>query len=618
MQKGCPEKTTKAVTGPFQQGVVAVQKQEGAAAEQSGAVVISRIDQSLILHSDPNTATHTTLYGDGKRKVEWVQGVLGEAEEKHSSSSNKGLSLDPQSNSNHHHHHHHLYQVTSSSRHVEGEQEEERDHSGKHHQEPPSFQQSQLLYGRIGSQHQHPPPQPPPKKRSYFPSLEPTTEHARLREKMGESSHHHSASSSRLGLRNSIGGEIVEVQGGHIVRSTGRKDRHSKVCTAKGPRDRRVRLAAHTAIQFYDVQDRLGYDRPSKAVDWLIKKAKAAIDELAQLPPWHPTNCSAPNAGFEQEEMQKKLEQEQQQHHHHADLVISNISGPSSKRAMTMLGGEDEQQGLHQSGNVNIPNAQNSSFLPPSLDSDAIADTIKSFFPMGASAEVSSSAMQFQNFPTPDLLSRNSGNSQDLKLSLQSFQDPILLHHQPQQHQNSTQHTEQSHSQAQVLLSGTPLGFDGAAGWPEHHQQAAELSRFQRLAPWNSGGDTASGSSGAAAGYLFNSPPAPQPLLQQLLGHNQFFSQRGPLQSSNTPSIRAWMDPSSIAIATADHSQQQQHHHHHPTVVPIYPSSMSRIGFASGVGGFSGFHVPARIQGDEEEHDGYSDKPSSASSDSRH
>ncbi|XP_047963874.1 transcription factor TCP4-like [Salvia hispanica] len=86
------------------------------------------------------------------------------------------------------------------------------------------------------------------------------------------------------------GGEIVEVEGGHIVRGSGGKDRHSKVCTAKGPRDRRVRLAAHTAIQFYDVQDRLGYDRPSKAVDWLIHKAKSAIDRLAHLPPWHPTD----------------------------------------------------------------------------------------------------------------------------------------------------------------------------------------------------------------------------------------------------------------------------------------------------------------------------------------
>ncbi|XP_027929174.1 transcription factor TCP3-like isoform X2 [Vigna unguiculata] len=95
-----------------------------------------------------------------------------------------------------------------------------------------------------------------------------------------------------MGMK-STGGEIVQVQGGHIVRSTGRKDRHSKVYTAKGPRDRRVRLSAHTAIQFYDVQDRLGYDRPSKAVDWLIKKAKNAIDKLAELPPWHPTANAA-------------------------------------------------------------------------------------------------------------------------------------------------------------------------------------------------------------------------------------------------------------------------------------------------------------------------------------
>ncbi|KAJ6852972.1 uncharacterized protein M6B38_252390 [Iris pallida] len=88
-------------------------------------------------------------------------------------------------------------------------------------------------------------------------------------------------------------GKIVPVPGGHIVRSTGRKDRHSKVCTAKGLRDRRVRLSAHTAIEFYDVQDRLGYDRPSMAVDWLMKNAKAAIDELDELPPWLPTADAA-------------------------------------------------------------------------------------------------------------------------------------------------------------------------------------------------------------------------------------------------------------------------------------------------------------------------------------
>ncbi|KAK4420402.1 Transcription factor TCP4 [Sesamum alatum] len=509
----------------------------------------------------------------------------------------KGLSLDPQRNQNPNPHHHHLYQnqriqETSTSRHVGGEEEEENSVKN-HHQEP--------VFHHHHQQSLEPPlpPPPPPKKRLYFPSsssLEPASEHARLRGKMG--------------LKTSVG-EIVEVQGGHIVRSTGRKDRHSKVCTAKGPRDRRVRLAAHTAIQFYDVQDRLGYDRPSKAVDWLIKKAKAAIDELAELPAWHPTNYSAPNASFGPEDARKKLEEEEEEHQeqhgiHQADLMNSNVSGPSSKRAMAMLGGEDDNS-----------NAQNSSFLPPSLDSDVIADTIKSFFPVGASDEASSSAMHFQSFSSPDLLSRSSSHSQDLRLSLQSFQDPTYLHHHNQHPQNpSNQENSQTHFQGQFLLSGTPVGFDG--GWAENHQQAVELGRFQRLAAWNAGGDTGSGSAAgtaASAGYLFNSPPAPQPLLQQLFGHNQIFTQRGPLQSSNSPSLRAWMDPSAVAISNADHGQQPLHHH--PGVLPIYPSSVSGIGFASGFSGFSGFHIPARIQGDDEEHDGYSDKPSSASSDSR-
>ncbi|KAM6551233.1 hypothetical protein CsatB_001041 [Cannabis sativa] len=76
----------------------------------------------------------------------------------------------------------------------------------------------------------------------------------------------------------------LQGHGGHVSRPIERKERHNKVSTSRGPRDRRVRLSAYTAIQFYDVQDRLGYDRPSKAVDWLIEKAKAAIASLEDLP----------------------------------------------------------------------------------------------------------------------------------------------------------------------------------------------------------------------------------------------------------------------------------------------------------------------------------------------
>ncbi|RCV09484.1 hypothetical protein SETIT_2G032900v2 [Setaria italica] len=66
----------------------------------------------------------------------------------------------------------------------------------------------------------------------------------------------------------------------------------------KGIRDRRVRLSVATAIQFYDLQDRLGYDQPSKAIEWLIKAAAAAIDKLPSLDaaagfPAHPASAAA-------------------------------------------------------------------------------------------------------------------------------------------------------------------------------------------------------------------------------------------------------------------------------------------------------------------------------------
>ncbi|CAH8355381.1 unnamed protein product [Eruca vesicaria subsp. sativa] len=69
-----------------------------------------------------------------------------------------------------------------------------------------------------------------------------------------------------------------------VSRAFGGKDRHSKVCTLRGLRDRRVRLSVPTAIQLYDLQERLGLDQPSKAVDWLLNAAKEEIDELPPLP----------------------------------------------------------------------------------------------------------------------------------------------------------------------------------------------------------------------------------------------------------------------------------------------------------------------------------------------
>ncbi|KAI4320380.1 hypothetical protein MLD38_033869 [Melastoma candidum] len=93
-----------------------------------------------------------------------------------------------------------------------------------------------------------------------------------------------SSSGSKSWIR-SLDPRIVRVS-----RVFGGKDRHSKVSTVKGLRDRRVRLSVPTAIQLYDLQDRLGLSQPSKVVDWLLDAVKHEIDELPPLPAVPGTN----------------------------------------------------------------------------------------------------------------------------------------------------------------------------------------------------------------------------------------------------------------------------------------------------------------------------------------
>ncbi|KAE8666097.1 Transcription factor TCP12 [Hibiscus syriacus] len=74
---------------------------------------------------------------------------------------------------------------------------------------------------------------------------------------------------------------------------TGKKDRHSKIYTAHGPRDRRMRLSLQIARKFFDLQDMLGFDKASKTIEWLFSKSKAAIKELTEnLPAALKHGCS--------------------------------------------------------------------------------------------------------------------------------------------------------------------------------------------------------------------------------------------------------------------------------------------------------------------------------------
>ncbi|OMO94688.1 Transcription factor, TCP [Corchorus olitorius] len=67
------------------------------------------------------------------------------------------------------------------------------------------------------------------------------------------------------------------------VKKPAKKDRHSKICTAQGVRDRRVRLSIEIAREFFDLQDMLGFDKASKTLGWLLTKSRNAIRELGKM-----------------------------------------------------------------------------------------------------------------------------------------------------------------------------------------------------------------------------------------------------------------------------------------------------------------------------------------------
>lgn len=66
-----------------------------------------------------------------------------------------------------------------------------------------------------------------------------------------------------------------------VGRRLRRKDRHSKIVTARGPRDRRMRLSIEVAGKFFRLQDMLGFDKASKTVQWLLSMSASAIRDLA-------------------------------------------------------------------------------------------------------------------------------------------------------------------------------------------------------------------------------------------------------------------------------------------------------------------------------------------------
>ncbi|CAH2053378.1 unnamed protein product [Thlaspi arvense] len=65
------------------------------------------------------------------------------------------------------------------------------------------------------------------------------------------------------------------------IKKPSRTDRHSKIKTAKGTRDRRMRLSLDVAKELFGLQDMLGFDKASKTVEWLLTQAKPEIIKIA-------------------------------------------------------------------------------------------------------------------------------------------------------------------------------------------------------------------------------------------------------------------------------------------------------------------------------------------------
>lgn len=426
-------------------------------------------------------------------------------------------------------------------------------------------------------------------------------------------------------------GEIVEVEGGHIVRSTGRKDRHSKVYTAKGPRDRRVRLSALTAIQFYDVQDRLGFDRPSKAVDWLIKKAKTSIDELTQLPPLSALNIPNQEPKAEDEGIKEQAEQE---------IALENEAAAkpgaraTDSRAIARERARERAKERTQERSDVVAKAQ--TYLRPrshlfSLNPASTSPTVPTFQLKNAAdsenlATGSNAANQQMGMRSINNISSTPSDSISRTLNLealqrQSFYQYLFSHTNNQALQNfSTVSQFDGAAAAAALYAAAPANSDAA----QNSNQQTNQSLF---------------SSSTASAFQIPSGFSREIVMQEQLHHEFLSSQPQPHRISSAPPV--WNcnsiytdfgnnNTNNIAVSAPNMMRGGGGHYNSLTLRGTLQSSSSPVRVRSNPpllhdnaaagqcpqtgNGFSGFRIPARIQGIDENADV---KPSPASSNSR-
>lgn len=133
------------------------------------------------------------------------------------------------------------------------------------------------------SKHQALPPPPP--SFSFFHFEDHEQNHIFLPNSQNHIHNHDLLLHQTLSLAEEAGGggimEGVKEQISGRSKRICKRDRHSKIKTAKGLRDRRMRLSLEVAKRFFGLQDMLGFDKASKTVEWLLNQSKDEIKQLA-------------------------------------------------------------------------------------------------------------------------------------------------------------------------------------------------------------------------------------------------------------------------------------------------------------------------------------------------
>ena len=114
-------------------------------------------------------------------------------------------------------------------------------------------------------------------------------------------------------------------------RVPGKRDRHSKINTARGLRDRRMRLSLEVAKRFFGLQDMLNFDKASKTVEWLLNQAKVEINRLVK----------------EKQKQQQQKKKKENDHHYYQSC--SSASSECDQEGVSCLdevvvSGDQEQQ----------------------------------------------------------------------------------------------------------------------------------------------------------------------------------------------------------------------------------------------------------------------------------